>query len=178
MRTSSLIALLFALALTPAFAKGKPASAGKSDKAPSTAKGQSQAHNTTHGKSADHAKGHNDSDQPAGWDQGKKTGWHDCDVPPGQARKTSADCDDKKGLRIFKRKQKDAKKPDVARKPAPSGGTNRPITRTTTTTTTSTTKPASTSKTTTTTTTTTGTKRTPRTASTDAVAKIEAKQNK
>jgi hypothetical protein len=24
---------------------------------------------------------------PAGWDKGKKTGWGDCDVPPGQAKK-------------------------------------------------------------------------------------------
>ncbi len=178
MRRSSLLVIVFVLALTPAFAKGKPASAGKSDKASSTAKGQGQAHNTTHGKSADHndhAKGHNDSDQPAGWDQGKKTGWHDCDVPPGQAKKTSADCDDKKGFSIFKRKHKDAKKPEVA-KPAPKQGTTRPATRTTTTT-----KPAtSTSKTTTTTTTTTttGTKVTSRTRSTDGVAKIGAKQTK
>jgi len=177
MRKSSLLALLFALALTPAFAKGKPATAGKSDKAPATAKGHSQAHNTTHGKSGDHAKGHDDSDQPAGWDEGKKTGWHDCDVPPGQARKTSADCDDKKGISVYKRKQKDTKKADVGKKPAPSGGTHRPVTRTTTTTTTSTTKPAS-KTTTTTTTTTTGTKRAPRTSSADGVSKLEPKQKK
>lgn len=34
-------------------------------------------------------KGHsaNDSGRPPGWDKGKKTGWGDCDVPPGQAKK-------------------------------------------------------------------------------------------
>ncbi|MFB3916469.1 MAG: hypothetical protein ACE14M_07060 [Terriglobales bacterium] len=25
--------------------------------------------------------------RPPGWDKGKKTGWGDCDVPPGQAKK-------------------------------------------------------------------------------------------
>ena len=28
-----------------------------------------------------------DSGRPPGWDKGKKTGWGDCDVPPGQAKK-------------------------------------------------------------------------------------------
>lgn len=27
------------------------------------------------------------NDRPRGWDKGKKTGWGDCDVPPGQAKK-------------------------------------------------------------------------------------------
>jgi hypothetical protein len=27
------------------------------------------------------------NDRPRGWDMGKKTGWGDCDVPPGQAKK-------------------------------------------------------------------------------------------
>lgn len=27
------------------------------------------------------------SDRPRGWDKGKKTGWGNCDVPPGQAKK-------------------------------------------------------------------------------------------
>lgn len=31
--------------------------------------------------------------RPAGWDQGKKTGWGDCDAPPGQAKKEG--CDDR-----------------------------------------------------------------------------------
>ena len=28
-----------------------------------------------------------DRDRPAGWSHGKKTGWGDCDLPPGQAKK-------------------------------------------------------------------------------------------
>ena len=32
-------------------------------------------------------RGHRDS-RPPGWSHGKKTGWGDCDVPPGQAKKT------------------------------------------------------------------------------------------
>jgi len=27
------------------------------------------------------------SGRPPGWDRGRKTGWGDCDVPPGQAKK-------------------------------------------------------------------------------------------
>jgi hypothetical protein len=30
---------------------------------------------------------HGPSSRPAGWDKGKKTGWGNCDVPPGQAKK-------------------------------------------------------------------------------------------
>ena len=32
-------------------------------------------------------KHHKDKKRPYGWDQGKKTGWGDSDVPPGQAKK-------------------------------------------------------------------------------------------
>jgi hypothetical protein len=32
-------------------------------------------------------KDHKDKDRPHGWDQGKKTGWGDSDVPPGLAKK-------------------------------------------------------------------------------------------
>lgn len=28
-----------------------------------------------------------DDQRPRGWDRGKKNGWRDCDVPPGQAKK-------------------------------------------------------------------------------------------
>jgi hypothetical protein len=43
----------------------------------------------SHGNSAEHGHGHGDADdsRPPGWDKGKKTGWGDCDVPPGQAKK-------------------------------------------------------------------------------------------
>ncbi len=37
--------------------------------------------------------------RPPGWDHGRKTGWGDCDVPPGQARKSG--CDDR-GHRIVR----------------------------------------------------------------------------
>src|SRR4051794_7269419 len=36
-----------------------------------------------HGHDRDHDRDH----RPAGWDKGKKKGWGDCDVPPGQAKK-------------------------------------------------------------------------------------------
>jgi hypothetical protein len=35
--------------------------------------------------------------RPAGWDKGRKTGWGDCDVPPGQAKKTGCNS----GVSVF-----------------------------------------------------------------------------
>jgi hypothetical protein len=35
----------------------------------------------------DHDHDRDDDKRPAGWDKGKKKGWGDCDVPPGQAKK-------------------------------------------------------------------------------------------
>lgn len=47
------------------------------------------SHGNGQGNSAQHHNGHDDADgnRPPGWDKGKKTGWGDCDVPPGQAKK-------------------------------------------------------------------------------------------
>jgi hypothetical protein len=133
MRTSKLIlsTLVFSLAVSPAFAKGKPATAGsdkKSDKATTThgkkdsAHGKSGEHgeNGDHGKKdADHGKNHAKNEHgrdgdPAGYDKGKKTGWGDCDAPPGQEKKTGVDCKDKDKksggiLGIFKKGDKDKK---------------------------------------------------------------------
>jgi len=38
-------------------------------------------------KDKDHDKHGTAQNHPPGWDKGKKTGWGDCDVPPGQAKK-------------------------------------------------------------------------------------------
>jgi hypothetical protein len=38
-----------------------------------------------HDRDGDHDR--DDNKRPAGWDKGKKTGWGDCDVPPGQVKK-------------------------------------------------------------------------------------------
>jgi hypothetical protein len=126
MRKTNLIfgTLVVSLALTPAFAKGKPATAGG---------GKSSEHGKSaeHGKSGDHSKDHAKNEHgrdgdPAGYDKGKKTGWGDCDAPPGQEKKAGADCKDhKKSGGIFgafkKNKKSDAKSPaktDVKAKPA------------------------------------------------------------
>jgi hypothetical protein len=34
---------------------------------------------------------HNDH-RPPGWDRGKKVGWGNCNVPPGQAKKAGMNC--------------------------------------------------------------------------------------
>jgi hypothetical protein len=36
--------------------------------------------------------------RPSGWDRGKKTGWGNCDVPPGQAKKMGC----RSGSRFFR----------------------------------------------------------------------------
>jgi hypothetical protein len=96
-------ALVVSLASVPAFAKGKPAGRGndkheeKSEKWKDKEKDKGEKDRGE--KSKDHKEkrwdGKKDSDhgraasdgRPAGWDKGKKTGWGNCDVPPGQAKK-------------------------------------------------------------------------------------------
>jgi hypothetical protein len=53
------------------------------------AKGDKGNHGNGQGNSAGHGHGHDtDGDnRPPGWDKGKKSGWGDCDLPPGQAKK-------------------------------------------------------------------------------------------
>ncbi len=99
--------LVFALAVSPAFAKGKPTNAGGGNK-------QEHGQSGEHGKGGggdhdrdddrDHGKGKHDrndhdrdhgrasGERPAGWDKGKKVGWGDCDVPPGQEKKAGVPC--------------------------------------------------------------------------------------
>ncbi len=81
-----LAAIAVCLALLPAtaFAKGpkerstkSKASHSDTDKTKKTKK--TKGHETA-------AQDKTGDDRPAGWDKGKKTGWGDCDVPPGQAK--------------------------------------------------------------------------------------------
>jgi hypothetical protein len=157
LRTLS-VTLVVAFVLSPAFAKGKPASAGKPSKTDASSHGSDHQ---SHGKSdahGDHGKAsHSKSDDPAGWDKGKKTGWGDCDAPPGQEKKAGTDCENKKSggvLSVFKRNKtkkkpeaKDTKKntakPVTTTKPpatAPKTTTKTPSKTTTSTTPTTTTK--------------------------------------
>jgi len=87
--------LVLALTSIPAFAKGKPAGHGNNDKHEKSEKWKDKDRD----KNKDHKKdwGKRDHDRehgratgegrPPGWDKGKKTGWGNCDVPPGQAKK-------------------------------------------------------------------------------------------
>jgi hypothetical protein len=102
----------------------------------------------------DHDRDH----RPAGWDKGKKKGWGDCDLPPGQAKKHG--CYDRD--RHHHRARRVARKPPttVHRSPRPVEGVWRQNKRTSSTTTTTTTpntgtwrRPTTTQQTTTTTTT-------------------------
>ena len=74
-----LLALVVCVTLTPgAYAKG----------------GHGNGHGGNGDKHADRDRDRdgdhdrdNDDKRPAGWDKGKKKGWGDCDVPPGQVKK-------------------------------------------------------------------------------------------
>ncbi|MBI2678894.1 MAG: hypothetical protein HYX28_08935 [Candidatus Koribacter versatilis] len=80
MRKFSLPLLALAVCLTlsgTALAKGDKGNKGGS-------------HGNGQGNSAQHSNGQGHDaygNRPPGWDKGKKTGWGDCDVPPGQAKK-------------------------------------------------------------------------------------------
>jgi hypothetical protein len=111
MLRSIAIVLVLSLGAAPAFAKGKPATAKP---AKSHESHQSQAANDAH-KHGGQTKGqgqHGHEGEPAGWDEGKKTGWGDCDAPPGQEQKTGIDCGKQKGS-----KQVHGKKPAKSNKP-------------------------------------------------------------
>lgn len=86
-------ALALSLNAMPALAKGKPSGRGN-DKHEDKSKVKDRDRDD---KDRDHKKdwGERDRDhgkvanngRPPGWDKGKKTGWGNCDVPPGQAKK-------------------------------------------------------------------------------------------
>jgi hypothetical protein len=152
MRASKLMlsTLVLTLAVTPAFAK-KPATAG-SDKKPDKATTNQGKKDSDHGKSGEHGKKNVDHGKdhaknehgrdggPAGWEKGKKTGWGDCDAPPGQEKKAGVDCKDKKKsggiLSVFKKgDKKNEKKVDAKAttpKSAPSTTTRTTTGKTTT----------------------------------------------
>jgi Ni/Co efflux regulator RcnB len=99
-KTLATTVLVLSLAAVPAFAKGKPAGRGndkpdkshkqefkEKDKDKDKDKGHKEKHwddrrkhDSDHGRTANNGR-------PPGWDKGKKTGWGNCDVPPGQAKK-------------------------------------------------------------------------------------------
>lgn len=106
-RLLQVLALAVCLGLLPAAAYdkggkggGPPADKGKSssehgnkdkDKGKGTdidkGKGQSATHGHQHGS----ATAQGPDDRPKGWDEGKKVGWGDCNVPPGLAKKRGCD---------------------------------------------------------------------------------------
>ncbi|MCI0402324.1 MAG: hypothetical protein L0212_02240 [Acidobacteria bacterium] len=108
------LALMIALATAPAFAQGK--SKGKGSGSSSDKGKEKSAHaekDKDKGKSSHHRAWDNEpgpDKRPAGWDQGKKEGWGDCDVPPGLAKKRGCD---ESGLSARERAAKARKKGKV-----------------------------------------------------------------
>ncbi len=87
----------------------------------------------------DHDRDRRDRDhdrRPAGWSKGKKTGWGDCDLPPGQAKKHG--CYDRDEYR--RRHEHRAIHREPARTRTSTGAWNQARSSTTTTTTTTTTR--------------------------------------
>jgi len=73
-----------------AFAKGgKGQGHGKGNSGVAAEHGNGHGHGRDSGVTIS-LGGHRSGDQgrPPGWDKGKKTGWGNCDVPPGQAKKS------------------------------------------------------------------------------------------
>jgi hypothetical protein len=75
------VALVLSLLVSSASALDKDHGNGKSHN-----KHADQDRDRDHDGDKDHDR-HGPSSRPAGWDKGKKTGWGNCDVPPGQAKK-------------------------------------------------------------------------------------------
>jgi hypothetical protein len=78
------IAALIVVALTtsPGFAKGNP----HGDKGHDAKQHHEHDRDDYKGHDRDHDRDDHAKARPAGWDKGKKTGWGNCDVPPGQAK--------------------------------------------------------------------------------------------
>jgi hypothetical protein len=98
LRLGLVVLLTAALAAPGALAQGKGKGQGK-------AAGTPAGTPASGGQSADHGPG----TTPAGYDKGKKTGWGECDVPPGKAK--PAHCNEH-----AKAKNKDAKEAKVKTK--------------------------------------------------------------
>lgn len=144
-KTVIVSALALALVSSPAFAKSH-------DHEKDHEKKESKHFDRDHGDREhherhdryDHHREHerhvsHESRRPPGWNKGKKTGWGDCDVPPGQAKKVGCHPDhDGRVARTHhherERHHHDRRPVEVAQNPRPP----RPYPRTTTTTTTTT----------------------------------------
>ena len=100
-RILQILALAVCLGLLPAAASAKggpPANKGKSSNQHSSDKDKDkEKHHEDNDRDDRHAgRGHGHEHQaaasnPPGWDKGKKTGWGDCNVPPGLAKQRGCD---------------------------------------------------------------------------------------
>lgn len=100
-RILQILALAVCLGLLPAaaYAKGGKGGGPPTDKGKSSSARGSGENDRHHGDNDrdDHLTRHEanarrgPSSEPSGWDKGKKKGWGDCDVPPGQAKKRGCD---------------------------------------------------------------------------------------
>jgi hypothetical protein len=126
-----LATLCLAFISSPAYAKGPHGEKGD--------KHEKHDHDGHGRKDHDHDR---PAARPAGWDKGKKTGWGNCDVPPGQAKKVGCHPDRRDHHRVTHRDRDyhqdrdhhrdDRRRPVYTHHPRPDG----PTTTTTTTTTT------------------------------------------
>jgi hypothetical protein len=149
----TVIASALALALVPSPAFAKDHGHEKHDK--KEAKHHDGDHDRDHREKKDHDRDDHDrknyreherrvshdSRRPPGWDKGKKTGWGDCDVPPGQAKKVGCHPDHDRGVTRTHHHERERHERD--RRPvmaAQNPRSPRPYPRSTTTTTTTTTR--------------------------------------
>jgi hypothetical protein len=64
----------------------------------------------------DHGNHVADSSRPAGWSKGKKTGWGDCDVPPGQVKKYGCHPNSSLSERALREREEDRRRSAAARR--------------------------------------------------------------
>jgi len=78
-------AFMLAVSASPALAQGRGNSKDRERG------GSVDAQASVHVQKGDHDRSfagtHGPQGRPPGWDHGRKTGWGNCDVPPGQAKK-------------------------------------------------------------------------------------------
>ncbi len=86
-RLIAMLALLGALAMVaPAASADNGKGKGKEKKNPHASAGMNDDRGWEHRGGYEY-RTYQKGERPPGWSEGKKTGWGDCDLPPGQAKK-------------------------------------------------------------------------------------------
>ncbi len=81
------LALALAISAAPAMAQGRGNGKSHGREGSVDAEASASVHLPGADRDRDRDRDRGPGGRPPGWDRGKKTGWGDCDLPPGQAKK-------------------------------------------------------------------------------------------